>query len=86
MKTSIKQRVIISVICILCVLGLSSIVRSVVDYFITPPPRIPLCLYAPDVIIGNGEYNRETGFWSEYHCVSELAFGDRHYVDRKSGE
>lgn len=26
------------------------------------PPRIPHCTCAPDVIIGNGEYNSETGY------------------------
>lgn len=84
--TTLKQRIVISIICLLAGLGLSSIVRSVIDYYIPPPSRIPLCLYAPDVIIGSGEYNPETGFWSEYDCVSEAAFVDSDYVDRKSGK
>lgn len=50
------------------------------------PPFIPSCLRATDVIVGNGEYNPQTGYWSEYHCVSEMAFGDSGYVDRKSGD
>lgn len=49
------------------------------------PPRIPYCQFAPDVIIGNGDYDRETGYWSEYDCVSEVAFSDHNDVNRKSG-
>lgn len=32
-------------------------------------PRIPRCQFAPDVIIGSGDYDSETGYWSEYDCV-----------------
>lgn len=48
------------------------------------PSRIPRCTYAPDVIIGNGEYDSDTGYWSEYDCISESAFSDHNTVNRKS--
>lgn len=49
------------------------------------PPAIPRCDYALDAIIGNGEYDAQSGYWSEYDCVSESAFSDHGTANRKSG-
>lgn len=39
-----------------------------------PKPKMPQCPYPDDVIIGNGEYDSDSLYWSEYHCVSEQGF------------
>lgn len=63
------RRIITLTVAVGLVVG--SVFTYIIIWSIGINPNIPKCPNAGDVIIGDGNYNSNTGYWSEYHCISD---------------